>query len=34
MGMFGWARNNRVVVVFGIGIAIVYPNSNLFVPKQ
>jgi hypothetical protein len=27
--MFGWARNNRIIVVFGIEIALVYPNTNL-----
>jgi hypothetical protein len=28
-GMFGWVRNNKIVVVFGITIAIVYPHTNL-----
>jgi lipoprotein signal peptidase len=28
-GMFGWARNSRIAVVFGIGIVIMHPNANL-----
>jgi hypothetical protein len=27
--MFGWVRNNRIAIVLGIGIAVVYPNTNL-----
>jgi hypothetical protein len=26
--MFGWVINNRIVVVFGIEIAVVYSNAN------
>jgi hypothetical protein len=27
--MFGWVRNSRIIVVFGIEIAVVYSNANL-----
>jgi hypothetical protein len=27
--MFGWARNSRIVIIFGIKITVVYPNINL-----
>jgi hypothetical protein len=32
--MFGWDRNNIITVVIGIEIAVVYQNTNLFVPEQ
>jgi hypothetical protein len=28
-GIIGWVRNNRITVIFGIKIVVVYPNTNL-----
>jgi hypothetical protein len=28
-GMFGWARNSRIIIVLGIKITVVHPNTNM-----
>jgi hypothetical protein len=29
MGLFGWVRNNRIVVIFEIKIIVIHSNANL-----